>query len=216
MILIWIKMEKTTQKPQKNMHRNNYKNLFLPTPVAFATIRYGCNRLKTCSKTCTICVQLYQLLIITKPLIETSTCTPASCQASCLEGTCAYSQIACCFRLLGALETLLIIINLIYIAQFDTNGIPHSAAHSHSVHTNAVYAHMNIHETIIFIYMHLSTHRHIHRHMYKYICIYRHTNKIAHTHITNFSAVLVEVKSSPVFTAVRYLRTTEWIFCQAF
>ena len=115
---------KKTQKPQKNMHRNNYKNLFLPTPVAFATIRYGCNRLKTCSKTCTICIQLYQLLIITKPSIETSACTPASCQASCLEGTRAYSQVACCFRLLGALETLLIIINLIYIAQFDTNGIP--------------------------------------------------------------------------------------------
>ena len=30
-------------------------------------------------------------------------------------------------------------------------------------------AHINIHETIIFIYIHMSTHKHIHRYMYKYI-----------------------------------------------
>ena len=47
---------------------------------------------------------------------------------------------------------------------------------------------MNIHETIIFIHIYMSTHKHMHRHMYKYIC--RHTNKIAHTHITNLSILL--------------------------
>ena len=28
---------------------------------------------------------------------------------------------------------------------------------------------MNIHETIIFIHIYMSTHKHLHRHMYKYI-----------------------------------------------
>ena len=41
------------------------------------------------------------------------------------------------------------IINLIYLAQFDTNGIL-TALYSHTVHTNAIRAHMNMHETIIF------------------------------------------------------------------
>ena len=34
----------------------------------------------------------------------------------------------------------------------------------------------------------MSTHKQIHRHMYKYI--YQHTNKIAHTHITNLPILL--------------------------
>ena len=49
--------------------------------------------------------------------------------------------------------------HLIYIAQFDTNGIL----------TNATHAHMNIHETVIFIHIYMPTHKHIHRYMYKYM-----------------------------------------------
>ena len=63
------------------------------------------------------------------------------------------------------LVIIIIIVNLIYIAQFDTN----SVIHSHNVHTNAICARMNIHETIIFIHIYMSAHKHIHRHMYKYI-----------------------------------------------
>ena len=37
----------------------------------------------------------------------------------------------------------MIITNLIYIAQFDTNDVFYSAVHSQNVHTNAICAHMN-------------------------------------------------------------------------
>ena len=47
---------------------------------------------------------------------------------------------------------------------------------------------MNMHETIIFIHIHMPTHKHIHCYVYKYI--YRHTNKITHTHITNLPILL--------------------------
>ena len=62
---------------------------------------------------------------------------------------------------------MMIIINLIYIAQFDTDGIV-TALYSHEVHTNAIYANMDIHETIIFIHIYMSTHMDIHRHEYKF------------------------------------------------
>ena len=52
---------------------------------------------------------------------------------------------------------------------------------------------MNIHETIIFIHIYMSTHKYIQCHMYKYIYIYQHTNKIAHTHITNLPILLQHV-----------------------
>ena len=64
-----------------------------------------------------------------------------------------------------------LIINLIHIAQMDTNGIL-SAVQSHKVHTNAIYAHMDIHETIMFIHIYMSTHIYIHQHVYKYIQTY--------------------------------------------
>ena len=63
---------------------------------------------------------------------------------------------------------IIIIINLIYIAQFDINGIL-TALYSHTVHTDAICAHMNIHETIIFIHIYMPIHKHIHRYMHKYI-----------------------------------------------
>ena len=63
---------------------------------------------------------------------------------------------------------LLLLLNLIYMAQFDTNCIL-TVLYSHNTHTNAICAHMNIHETIIFMHMYKSTHKHIHHHMYKYI-----------------------------------------------
>ena len=49
---------------------------------------------------------------------------------------------------------------------------PHSAVHSHNVHTDAICAHMNIHEAIIVMHIYMSKHIPIHRHMYKYIYIY--------------------------------------------
>ena len=44
---------------------------------------------------------------------------------------------------------IIIIINLIYIAHFDTNGILTAAVHSHNEHTNATCARMYLRETII-------------------------------------------------------------------
>ena len=49
---------------------------------------------------------------------------------------------------------------------------------------------MNIHETIIFIHIYMSTHKHIHRHMYTYDDIYRQNNKITHTYITYLPILL--------------------------
>ena len=49
---------------------------------------------------------------------------------------------------------------------------------------------MNIHETIIFIHIYMSTHKHIHRHMYTYDNIYRQNNKITHTYITYLPILL--------------------------
>ena len=63
---------------------------------------------------------------------------------------------------------MITIINLIYIAQFDTNGIL-TALYSHTVYTNAIRAYMNILETIIFIHIYMPTHKHLHRYVYKYI-----------------------------------------------
>ena len=57
-----------------------------------------------------------------------------------------------------------------YIAQFDTKGTL-TALYSHNVHVNAIKAHMDKHETIIFIHIYMSTHIYIHRHMNKYIYI---------------------------------------------
>ena len=65
---------------------------------------------------------------------------------------------------------------------------PHRAVHSHKVHTNTLYAHLDIHETIIFIQIYMSVHIYIHRHMYKYT--YRHINEIARTHITSLPILL--------------------------
>ena len=69
-------------------------------------------------------------------------------------------------------DTVLIIIkNLIYIAQFDTNSIltalyiVRTYIHMHTEHTNAIRAHMNIHGTIIFMHIYMPTHKHIHRYM---------------------------------------------------
>ena len=47
---------------------------------------------------------------------------------------------------------------------------------------------MNMHETIIFIHIHIPTHKRIHYYMYKYID--SHTNKITHTHIRNLPILL--------------------------
>ena len=47
---------------------------------------------------------------------------------------------------------------------------------------------MNIHETIIFIEIYTSTHKHIHRYMYKYL--YRQTYKTDHTHVRNLPILL--------------------------
>ena len=57
---------------------------------------------------------------------------------------------------------MIIIINLIYIAQFDTNRIL-KALYIVITYIQMQRAHMNIHETIIFI------HIYTHRHMYKYM-----------------------------------------------
>ena len=43
---------------------------------------------------------------------------------------------------------IIIIINLIYIVQFDTNGML-TALYSHNVHTNAICVCMTLRETII-------------------------------------------------------------------
>ena len=47
---------------------------------------------------------------------------------------------------------------------------------------------MNIHETIISVHIHMSTHKHTPLHVQIYI--YRHTNEIPHTHITNLPILL--------------------------
>ena len=44
---------------------------------------------------------------------------------------------------------------------------------------------MNIHETIIFIHIYMSTHTPTHLQI-----LYRHTNKVAHTDITNLPILL--------------------------
>ena len=56
---------------------------------------------------------------------------------------------------------MIIIINLIYIAHFDTNGIL-TALYSYRVHTNTIYTCMDIHETIMFILIYMSTHIYVH------------------------------------------------------
>ena len=68
-----------------------------------------------------------------------------------------------------ALTIIIIIISLIYIVQFNTNGILTVLYIVITYIQMQFCAHMNIHETIIFIHMYMSTHKHIHRHMYKYI-----------------------------------------------
>ena len=82
----------------------------------------------------------------------------------------------------------IIIINLIYIAQFDSN---RTFAALYKVITYIqiqLCAHTNMHEAIIFIHMYLSTHKHRHRHVQTYIN--RHSNKTVHTHITNLHILL--------------------------
>ena len=60
----------------------------------------------------------------------------------------------------------MLIMNLVYIAQFDTNGILTALDIVRTyMYTNAMCAHMNILETIIFIYIYMSTHKYIHRHI---------------------------------------------------
>ena len=66
---------------------------------------------------------------------------------------------------------IIIIINLIYTVQFDTNGILTALYIVITyMYTNSICARMNLHEIIIQISIHhyMSTHKHIHRHMYKY------------------------------------------------
>ena len=63
---------------------------------------------------------------------------------------------------------LIIIINLIYISQFDTNGIL-TALYIVMKYIQMQYVHMNINEAISFIHIHMPTHKDMHRHMYKYI-----------------------------------------------
>ena len=66
-----------------------------------------------------------------------------------------------------------IIINLTYIAQFDNNSILTVLYRVIKyMYTNAVYAHMDIHKTIMFIHIYMSTHISIHRHTHIYIYIY--------------------------------------------
>ena len=57
---------------------------------------------------------------------------------------------------------IIIIINLIYIGQFDTNGI------LTALYIVITYIQMQ-YETIISVHIYMSTHKHIHSHMYKYI-----------------------------------------------
>ena len=62
-------------------------------------------------------------------------------------------------------------INLIYIAQFDTSSIL-TALYIVKAHTDAIYARMNIHETIIFMHIYMPAHSiHIPTHVQIYIDI---------------------------------------------
>ena len=67
------------------------------------------------------------------------------------------------------MSLIIIIINLIYTGQFDINGILTlvTVLYSHNVHTKEICAHMNIHETIIFIQH--KTHTPTQNVMYKHI-----------------------------------------------
>ena len=61
----------------------------------------------------------------------------------------------------------------IYIAQFNTSGIITAMYTVIKVLINAKYTHMNIHETIIFIHIHVYTQRHVYS--YTYACLYTKT-----------------------------------------
>ena len=81
----------------------------------------------------------------------------------------ALVRLAHAFKLVDVIVIVIIIImiiimmmiNLFYIAQLDSNGIL-TALYSHKVHTNAMYVHMDIYETIIFIHIYMSAHIYIH------------------------------------------------------
>ena len=55
---------------------------------------------------------------------------------------------------------IIIIINLIYIVQSNISGILRALYISHKVHTKAICTHTDIHETIVFIHIYMSTHMH--------------------------------------------------------
>ena len=57
---------------------------------------------------------------------------------------------------------IIIIINLIYIAQFNTDSILTVLYIVIKYITNAIYAHMDIHETVMLIHIYMSTHIYIH------------------------------------------------------
>ena len=85
--------------------------------------------------------------------------------------------------------------------QFDTNGILISL-YIVKVDTNPIYANMDIHETILFIYT--STHT------YTDTCtnIQRHINKIAYTHITSLPILLQY--TTKVITETNKSQSKQW------
>ena len=82
---------------------------------------------------------------------------------------------------------IIIIINLIYIVQFDTKGT-HTALYIVITYIQLQYVCIWTYMKPSYSYTYTCLHIYIHRHMYKYI--YRHTNNIAHTHITNLPTFL--------------------------
>ena len=82
---------------------------------------------------------------------------------------------------------------------------PHSPVHSHTVHTNAIRAHMNIHETIIFIHIYTCLHiniytvtcTNIYLQTYKQYCPYSKSYTCSEPYVctrTEFSIVLICIK----------------------
>ena len=66
-----------------------------------------------------------------------------------------------CKETTNTVSKIIIIINLLSIAEFNTNSIL-TTLYIVRVHTNAIYAHMHIHETFIFM-------KHTQIHVYTYM-----------------------------------------------
>ena len=100
---------------------------------------------------------------------------------------------------------IIIIINLICIAQFDTNGTL-TALYIVNIHTFAICTHMNIQkQSYSYTYNYVNTSTHTPSHAQTNI--YRHTNKIAHTHITNLPILLHQYCCNLLLLPWNYQRT---------